>query len=385
MVMKIKKLFFALPALIICAASLMLCVSASDGSFGEVSGEYEQMLDGIPEDIAGLLPEGLFSDNTAEIYGAAEEMSSFSYIIKTVASLAGVRMGGALMLFAELLGLLIIAAVLRAVRGLIKSPPLERAVSFCSVAAVLAAVIAVQYEQLAMISQFLDRLNLLADSMLPLMGALYAMGGNVAAAAVNNSAMTLFLTICENLCNRTVIPVTAVCLSLALASAFSQTVDLKGISAFIKKAYTFVIGFVMMLLITVLSAQSTLAAAGDGVSARAAKFMAGNFIPVVGGAVGESLKTVAGSVKYIRTSVGVAGVIIIILLLLPALISVIMTRLSFMASGTAAKLLGCSEEAGLLAELTNIYGYLIAVICSCSVLFIFALTLLARTSAAFAG
>ena len=36
-------------------------------------------------------------------------------------------------------------------------------------------------------------------------------------------------------------------------------------------------------------------------------------------------------------------------------------------------------------ELTSIYGYFLAVICVCSVIFIFALTLLAHTSAAVGG
>ena len=186
----------------------------------------------------------------------------------------------------------------------------------------------------------------------------------------------------ENICNRTVIPVTALCLALSLVSVFAPAIDLRGLTTAIKKTFTFIIAFIMTLLGTVLAAQSTLTAAGDSIAARAAKFMAGNFIPVVGGSVGDSLKTVAGSVEYIRACVGVGGIIIIILLLLPTLLSIVATRLAFMAAGTVSKLLGCSEESNLLGEMTNIYGYLLAVVCSCSVLFIFALTLLARTSAA---
>ena len=179
-------------------------------------------------------------------------------------------------------------------------------------------------------------------------------------------------------------PVTAVCIALAMVSAFVKTPDLKGITATVKKIYTFIISFIMSILMNVLAAQSTLTAAKDSLGGRAAKFMAGHFIPVVGGSVGESLKTVASSVSFIRTSVGVGGIVIIFLLLLPTLISILLTRLAFMTAGSAAHILGCGEEAGLLGELTSVYGYLLAVICSCSVMFIFALTLLARTSAAFA-
>ncbi len=376
-----KKKIAAAPALVIILLMVFApALSATDyEDFGE---EYEQMLDGIPEDIRELLPDGIFSDNPDEIYGAVSEISGFPYILRTVASLAGLRLGSALRLFALLLGLLVLSALLRSVRELIKSPALSQAVSLCSMSAILAAVVSVQYEMLSAILRFLDQFNFLVNSMIPIMGVLYAMGGNVSAAVANNSAMMVFLTVTENICNRTVIPVTALCLALSLVSVFAPAIDLRGLTTAIKKTFTFIIAFIMTLLGTVLAAQSTLTAAGDSIAARAAKFMAGNFIPVVGGSVGDSLKTVAGSVEYIRACVGVGGIIIIILLLLPTLLSIVATRLAFMAAGTVSKLLGCSEESNLLGEMTNIYGYLLAVVCSCSVLFIFALTLLARTSAA---
>ncbi|NLW74254.1 MAG: hypothetical protein GX057_05080 [Clostridiales bacterium] len=370
----------ALVLAVILLAAFTSVLSAVDyEDFGE---EYQEMLDGIPEDIRELLPDGIFSENPEEIYGAVSEISGFPYILRTVASLAGVRLGSALRLFALLLGLLVLSALLRSVRELVKSPALSQAVSLCSISATLAAAVSVQYEMLSAVSRFLDQLNLLVNSMIPIMGALYAMGGNVSAAVTNNSAMMVFLAVTENICNRTVIPVTAFCLALSLVSVFAPAIDMRGLATTIKKIFTFIIAFVMTLLGTVLAMQSTLTAAGDSVAARAAKFMAGNFIPVVGGSVGDSLKTVAGSIEYIRACVGVGGIIIIVLLLLPTILSIVATRLAFMAAGTVSKLLGCSEESNLLGELTQIYGYLLAVVSSCSVLFIFALTLLARTSAA---
>lgn len=363
---------------------LSLTTAASALDYDDYGEEYEKMLDGIPSDIAELLPDGLFSKAPETIYEAVEEMSGFAYFITSVSELLKLRIGDALRLFATLLGLLVIAALLRRVCELIKSPSLSNTLSMCSLGGIMSAVVAVQYEQLTAVSSFLGELNVFATSTLPIMAALYVSGGNVGAAAVNNSAMLLFLTVCENICNSTVMPVTAVCIALAFVSSFVKTPDLKGIATTVKKIYTFIIGFIMSILMTVLAAQSTLTAAKDSLGGRAAKFMAGHFIPVVGGSVGESLKTVASSVAFIRTSVGIGGIVIIVLLLLPTLVSILLTRLAFMTSGSIARILGCGEEAGLLCELTSVYGYLLAVICSCSVMFIFALTLLARTSAAFA-
>lgn len=372
-------------AVFIVLAVVLVTITASATEYEDISEDYEQLLDGIPEDMADELPDGLFSQDIDEIHGAVDQMSGFEYIVDTVMSILGLELGSALKLLATLLSVVVLSALLRTISSLMRSNMIKNVVGLCGTAAVMGAVIMLQYDSMNTVKNFLDRLNVLANSMVPIMGTLYAMGGNVAQAAVNNSAMMIFLTVCETLCNRTVMPVTVLCLGFALASAFSTQVDLKGISAFVKKSYTVIISFVMMLLMTVLAAQSTLASASDGIAARAAKFVAGNFIPVVGGSVGESLKTVAGSVKYIRSTVGIAGIVIIVLLILPTLISVITTRLAIMLSGTAARMLGCREEANMLGELTSIYGYFMAVICVCSVMFIFALTLLAHTSAAVGG
>ena len=158
--------------------------------------EYEKMLDGIPYEIAELLPEGLFSDNADEIYDAVDEMSGFSYFISVIGELLGIRGSSALKLFALLLGILVISTLLRRFGELISSRELASALSMCSIGGIMSAVTAVQYEQLLGVSQFLDELNILATATLPVMGTLYAAGGNIGAAAVNNSAMLLTTARC---------------------------------------------------------------------------------------------------------------------------------------------------------------------------------------------
>ena len=175
---------------------LLLIAPASALDYEDYGEEYEKMLDGIPEDIAELLPDGLFSKTSETIYEAVEEMSGFSYFITSVGELLKLRIGDALRLFATLLGLLVIAALLRRVCELVKAPSLSNTLSMCSLAGIMSAVVAVQYEQLTAVSEFLGELNIFAASTLPIMGSLYVAGGNVGAAAVNNSAMLLFLTVC---------------------------------------------------------------------------------------------------------------------------------------------------------------------------------------------
>jgi hypothetical protein len=106
---------------------------------------------------------------------------------------------------------------------------------------------------------------------------------------------------------------------------------------------------------------------------------------VVVGSVSEALRTVSGSVQYLRTVVGMGGVVVVLLFFLPFFLNVMLWRIAFLLSSAAAKLLGCDGEERLLNELASVYGYFMAVIASLFVMIVFSLTLFARCAAAGGG
>ena len=101
--------------------------------------------------------------------------------------------------------------------------------------------------------------------------------------------------------------------------------------------------------------------------------------------MGESLNTLAASVSMLRGTVGVAGIVVIILLLLPTLLSLLLTRLSFSAAAGVAEMLGCDSQARLYRDISSVYGLLIAAAVLSALMFVFALTVFALTSAAAAA
>ena len=149
--------------------------------------------------------------------------------------------------------------------------------------------------------------------------------------------------------------------------------------------YTYGIGLLMAIMAMVMGMQNQLTAKADSLGARAAKYALGSFIPVVGGTVGDSFRTVAASIEYIRGAAGGLAILIILLLLMPSLISLALGRSAVNISSAVAKMLGCEREGRLLSEIGNVYGYIMAVCSICSVLFIYALTLFMKCSAAIGG
>lgn len=368
---------------------LVTPAAAEDGLAGAGAGieaEYRDYLNGIPEDVADRLPEELFpsGDRTdfSRVSEAVADMSGFSYLMEVTGEVLSVEWGTAWRVLARTVGLLLISAVAGTLCRSFRADTLNRTLSPLISCVLLLSSVETLYGQLEKVSAFLGSLTQLTTALLPLMTALHVMGGNVAVAAAQNGSLMLFLTICENVCGRTVLPVAGLCLALSVSSALSPGISMKGMTALVKNGYTKTLGFVMLLLSFTLSTQTVLRAASDSLSARTAKFVAGNLIPVVGGALGDTFRTVASGVAFLKSTVGIGAMIVLFVMLLPVLIGLLLTRLSLRLSQTAADLLGCESEGRLLGELIHIYGLLIAVVSLCSVLLIFALTLFVRVSAA---
>ena len=118
---------------------------------------------------------------------------------------------------------------------------------------------------------------------------------------------------------------------------------------------------------------------------RTLRFATGSFLPVVGGSVSEALRTVAGSVGYLRSVAGGAALLVLFFAFLPTFVSVLLNRIVFLLCASVAKMLRCDGEEKILSELSSIYGYFMAVIASLFVMMTFSLTLLARCATAGGG
>ena len=382
----VKKCFFvAMLFTMAVMLSLPLAATYELSPIADYESEYEDFLAGIPEEIIPFLPDGIFSDNAEERMEAVEEIAQPEGFLAIIFDMLGFRMKDALGMLARLISLVLLASVAHSMYSSIGGEASREAFSFCTTAAIVAAVIGEQSEMIKMADQFLERLLTLVNSMLPLIGVLYAAGGNVGTATVGTTSLGFFISVCENLCAVTLMPAVGICLAFSAASAFSSGISLGEISGTFKKMYTYGIGLLMAIMAMVMGMQNQLTAKADSLGARAAKYALGSFIPVVGGTVGDSFRTVAASIEYIRGAAGGLAIIIILLLLMPSLISLALGRSAVNISSAVAKMLGCEREGRLLSEIGNVYGYIMAVCSICSVLFIYALTLFMKCSAAIGG
>jgi len=277
---------------------------------------------------------------------------------------------------------LLISAVFAVLKSSITSGTLAAVFDFCSTCALFGAIVGTLTSQLNSVSSFFERLNSLMVGFIPIAGSVLAMGGNIGTAASSSGTLYAFLAVSEVLCAKGVVPVCSLCIVFAICKGISPSLNLSGFSSALRKSYTFSLGFIMTVLLAVLSSQSILSASADSIGARSAKMITSSVIPVVGGAVSDTLRTLGAGIQYIKSVVGVSAVVFIIILLLPTLISLIVTRFVYLVAGSVADLLGCEHESRLISELGGVSGLMIATVSMCSVMFILGFNLFIRSTVA---
>lgn len=383
----VKKRVFLATCAVLFAFLLLLPAGAEEATGAAESveesgfGAIREFRESLPPEVTALLPDGFFGEDPETVASAVQNAADVPKILAYIRDFLGVSLRQALPLLAAVSGILVLSAVLRAV-GATSGAGTGRAFSFCSVTVLTLLLLRQSLSGVSRLRAWFEMLCTLAGSMLPMMGTLYALGGNVGAAAANHTVMSVFLSVAQMLCTRAVLPVAGICLLLAVCDALTGLAALKPLGNLIKRTFTLGFSFLMLLLSFLLGLQTTLAAGSDTLALRTVRFAAGSFLPVVGGSVSEAMKTVAGSISYLRTLAGSGGILVLFLFFLPTFLTVLTTRIVFLLCGALAELLEAKSEGRVLSELASVYGFFLAVIAAVFTMAVFALTIFAHCAVA---
>ena len=327
------------------------------------------------KELIPLLPDGLFSTDPDEALAAVREGVSLPGMLSALLGALGLRLPDAVRLLSTLLGLLLISSLLGHLSAAVGGRAGELT-GFIIRLAVAAALVSLTVGVAQTVTTFLSQLNRLCAGMLPVMGTLYVLGGNLTQATVGEGLMLVFLNVAEYLCADVTPAVCGICLSLSLLSALGLRYRMEPIGSWVRKAYTGFLGAITFLLSALLGCQSVLSARADSLRMKGIKYAVGNLLPVAGSAVSGSLGSVAAGVDLLRSICGVCGVLLLGLLLLPVLVELLLFRAVIRLASVAASSLDCAADARLLDDVAELYGYMAGAVSLCSVFFILTLCVL---------
>ena len=226
----------------------------------------------------------------------------------------------------------------------------------------------------------MEQMNSFMMSYIPIFSSVATAGGSAAAGAGYYGVM---LIICESagiLADTILVPFLSAVLAVTLVSAINPSLDLGSLAESVKKLVIWVLGIVMTLFTGLLSIQSFAGAAADNLSARAVKFAASSFIPVIGGSVSEAYSAVKGSIGVIRTSVGVIGVIIMSVIVAKPLLTLLAVKLAVWIGATINDIFGVSNSGGLLKSINSVLSIGVSILAAYSIMFVISTSVVIMTA-----
>lgn len=340
-------------------------------SFGVFAAEVEDIPDiTIPEEITKYMPDGL-----SEI--SSENFSSFFTVnsaFETLGKIFSDVFPEAMSAFFMLLGLVIISAVIGALKDSVVSDSLSYVLSFVSILVLASAsfmFIKILFENL---SNFLEEVNSFMLVVIPSMSALMAAEGGIGSSLVFGTILAAVVSVLEIICTSVLFPMISALLLISVTSNVCGEVDISGFSKLLKNIITYILSAVMLVLTCVLTFQSIIAKSADTAAVKGVKFVLGNAIPIVGGALSDAVTTVAGSLGVVKSTTGVISAIVLCIMLVLPCVKLIVWKLMFSALSAISSAFSLKKDGTFFSDMGEIVGFIIAIVASIGVFFIVAIT-----------
>lgn len=161
----------------------------------------------------------------------------------------------------------------------------------------------------------------------PAFCAIVAASGSAVSAFSTNSLLLALAQILNYISKNIFIPLSNAFLAVGICSGIRSELNLGGIMSFFKKNITTAISVCAAGFVSILSIKTAVASRADAIGLRSIRFAINSVVPVIGSAISEGLLSIQSYSSLIRTSVGVVGIIAVLLVFLPAIIEVALWRL----------------------------------------------------------
>lgn len=356
-----KRIFILL--LVVCCFFLFSVTAfAGDGDIDEYNDEFsfEEMISSINSDTVAILEsmgitelsyESVFRVTPKKVFDSFLEIffNSFQTPLKYFFSVTGVM------------------AIMALLTNLSRSPETVTLIGSSCVACLLAvpvvSLITDSFSVLEALSVFTSSFSGVFCAVVSASGGVIQgtsfLGLNIAL----NSVMSVILSgISKPLAN-------CMC-ALSFLSCFNIKTFSERMSDLFKKFYIFILGLLTTVFSGLSAIKTILGGSADTVAVKGVKFLVGRSLPIVGGIVSESYQSVIASLGLIKNTVGVFGILTVVITVLPIVMELFIWCLSFNFISTVSEIFGCFKIQNLILVFKDVIILLIATICFSAVLFI---------------
>ncbi|MEH7345478.1 stage III sporulation protein AE [Bacillus sp. JJ1532] len=231
--------------------------------------------------------------------------------------------------------------------------------------------IAISYTQEA-----IDTMISFILALIPLLLALIASSGGLVSAAFFHPVILFLMNMSGLLIQYVVLPLMFLSALLSIVSVMSDHYKVTQLANLLRNWSIALLGLFLTVFLGVISVQGASAAVTDGVAIRTAKFITGNFIPVIGRMFTDATDTVISASVLLKNTVGIAGVAILILIAAFPAIKILMIAFIYKFAAAILQPLGGGPIISCLDIISKSVIYVFAALAVVSLMFFLSITVI---------
>ncbi|OME13756.1 stage III sporulation protein AE [Paenibacillus odorifer] len=222
----------------------------------------------------------------------------------------------------------------------------------------------------------IDRMIDFMMAMIPLLFALLASMGNIVTVSVTHPLIVFMIHTVGTMIHTLVFPFLFFSAVLHLVSALSEKYKLTQLANLLRNIGAGLLGVLLTVFLGVISVRGITSSVTDGVTIRAAKYITGNFVPVIGKMFADATDTVISASLLVKNAIGLSGVIIILFLCAFPAIKILVLALIYNIAAAVMQPLGETPIVVCLQTIGKSMVYVFAALAAVSLMFFMAVTIM---------
>lgn len=236
-----------------------------------------------------------------------------------------------------------------------------------------AVAITVFASSAGVISQGMSAVETTSDFMLaliPVLAGIITAAGNPTLALTYGSFAMAAAQAAAQTAGNIIMPLCGAFSAFGVSASLSPELKLTKLADMIKKLTIGVLSFVAAAFSAVLGLKSLLAGSADTLASKGIKLALSSVVPIVGGALSDAYSSIIGSVSLLKSTVGVFGVIAVVMIDLPVVLQLTARIILLKLLGVLSSSMGDDTTGEVLDTLSSALTVINAAVIFTAALFI---------------
>ncbi|MEH7120548.1 stage III sporulation protein AE [Neobacillus vireti] len=213
-------------------------------------------------------------------------------------------------------------------------------------------------------------------ALIPILLALIAASGGIVSAAFFHPVILFLMNSSGLIMQYIILPLLFLATLLSIVSTMSEQYKVSQLAALLRNWSIGLMGLFLTVFLGVISVQGASAAVTDGVAIRTAKFVTGNFIPVIGRMFTDATDTVVSASVLLKNTVGIAGVAILLIIVAFPALKILMISFIYKFAAAILQPLGGGPVIKCLDIISKSVIYVFAALAIVSLMFFLSITVI---------